>query len=82
MNANTKLERIRDLAQARVLELQPLAGEEMTLPQTDAHRDGYVAGERAMAGRILEILDDFTADRDGAEAEPVETEMVMSLGVT
>ena len=82
MNANTKLERIRDLAQARVLELQPLAGEEMNLPQTDAHRDGFIAGERALAGRILEILDDFTTDRDGAEAEPVEDEMVMSLGVT
>ena len=78
MNANTKLERIRELAQARVLELQPFSGEEMSLPQNDPHRDGFVAGERALATRILEILDD-TVDTHEAE-DPVEDEMVLSLG--
>ncbi len=38
MNANTTLERVRDLAQSKLLELQPFAGEEMNLPQTDSHR--------------------------------------------
>jgi hypothetical protein len=47
MNANTKLERIRGLARSVVLELRPFAGEEMNLPQTDPHRDGFVEGERA-----------------------------------
>jgi hypothetical protein len=77
MNANTKLERIRALAQARVLELQPFAGEEMSLPQNDPHRDGFVAGERALAARILDILDDTAEGRD---TDPVEDEMVLSLG--
>ncbi len=79
MNANTKLERIRELAQSRAMELQPFAGEEMNLPQNDPHRDGFVAGERALAGRILEILDDTVETRD-TETEPVEEEMVLSLG--
>ena len=79
MNANTKLERIRELAQARVLELQPFSGEEMSLPQNDPHRDGFVAGERALATRILEILEDTAETRD-TEADPVEDEMVLSLG--
>jgi hypothetical protein len=79
MNANTKLERIRELAQARVLELQPFSGEEMSLPQNDPHRDGFVAGERALATRILELLDDTT---ETCETEPVEDEMVLSLGRT
>jgi len=81
MNANTKLERIRELAQARVLELQPFAGEEMNLPQSDPHRDGFVAGERALATRILDILDD-TAESRETELDPVEDEMVLSLGQT
>lgn len=81
MNANTKLERIRELVQTRALELQPLAGEEMNLPQTDPHRDGFVAGERALAGRILEILND-TRDEHPTEVEPTEEDMVLSLGVT
>ena len=79
MNANTKLERIRELAQARVLELQPFAGEEMSLPQNDPHRDGFVAGERALATRILDILDD-TAGTHESDTDPVEDEMVLSLG--
>jgi len=79
MNANTKLERIRALAQARVLELQPFSGEEMNLPQSDPHRDGFVAGERALATRILEILDDTSRTE---EADPVEEEMVLGLGRT
>jgi hypothetical protein len=77
MNANTKLERIRELAQARVLELQPFSGEEMSLPLNDPHRDGFVAGERALAARILEILDGTMESR---EADPVEDEMILSLG--
>ncbi len=79
MNANTKLERIRELAQSMVLELQPFAGEEMNLPQNDPHRDGFVAGERALAGRILEILDDRTFEF-GPESDAVEEEMVLGLG--
>jgi len=79
MNANTKLERIRELAQARVLELQPFSGEEMNLPQNDPHRDGFVAGERALAARVLEILDDTTETQ---ETEPVEEDMILSLGQT
>ena len=81
MNANTKLERIRELAQARALELQPFSGEEMSLPQSDPHRDGFVAGERALATRILDILDGTGEFRD-SEADPVEDEMVLSLGRT
>ena len=79
MNANTQLERIRALAQSRVLELQPFAGEEMSLAQNDPHRDGFVAGERALDGRILEILGDTTGTCD-TEADPVEEEMVLGLG--
>jgi hypothetical protein len=69
------------LAQSRVLELQPFAGEEMNLPQNDPHRDGFVAGERALAGRILEILDD-TTETHAEAVEPTEEEMVLSLGQT
>jgi hypothetical protein len=79
MNANTKLERIRELAQARVLELQPFAGEEMNLAQNDPHRDGFVAGERALASRILDILDGTGATAT-TEVERMEEEMVLSLG--
>jgi hypothetical protein len=81
MNANTQLELIRKLARSRVWESQPFAGEEMNLPQNDPHRDGFVAGERALALRVLEILD---GARNGytAEVEPVEEEMVLSLGRT
>ncbi|MEJ0001527.1 MAG: hypothetical protein WDO13_21780 [Verrucomicrobiota bacterium] len=83
MNANTKLEQIRALAQSRLMELQPLAGEEMNLPQNDPHRDGFIAGERALAGRILELLDEGTKGAVAAEkGEPVEEEMVLSLGQT
>ena len=83
MNANTKLAQIRDLAQARMLELQPFAGEEMNLPQNDPHRDGFVAGERALAARILEILDDSSLEPEATEkVEPIEEEMVLGLGQT
>ena len=80
MNANTKLERIRALAQSRAMELPPFAGEAMSLPQTDAQRDGFVAGERALAGRILEILNETPLHV--AKPEPGEEEMVLSLGLT
>jgi hypothetical protein len=78
MNAKTKLERIRDLAQSTLLELQPFAGEEMNLPQTDPHRDGFVDGERTLAARILALID----ARDENQDQPLEEEMVLSLGQT
>ncbi len=67
-----------------MLELQPMAGEEMNLPQTDPHRDGFVAGEKTLATQILALLDDREADEsspdDGITAD--EEEMVLSLGQT
>ena len=72
MNAITKLERVRDLAKSKMMELQPFAGEEMNLPQTDSHRDGFVDGERTLAAQILALIDE-----DGHEAEPLEEEMVL-----
>ena len=78
MNANTKLERIRDLATSRMLEVQPFAGEEMNLPQTDPHRDGFIDGERTLAARILALID----EKEEEEAEPLEEEMILSLGQT
>jgi hypothetical protein len=81
MNATTKLDRIRDLVNAKVLELQPFAGEEMDLPQTDAHRDGFVAGERTLAKRIQFLLDE-DGDERREVMEPVEEDMVLSLGRT
>jgi hypothetical protein len=80
MNANTKLEQVRLLAKSKMLELQPFAGEEMNLAQTDPHRDGFIAGERTLAGQILALID---KEDKGAEAtEPVEDEMILSLGQT
>jgi hypothetical protein len=78
MDANTKIEMIRELAQSKIMELQPFAGEEMNLLQTDPHRSGFVAGERALAEQILAVI---AWAKDGT-AEPVEEEMVMSLGQT
>ena len=78
MNANTKLERVRDLAQSKLMELQPFAGEEMNLPQTDPHRDGFIVGERTLAAQILALIDGIKEE----ETEPLEEEMVMSLGRT
>jgi hypothetical protein len=77
MNANTKLERVRDLAKSKMLELQPFAGEEMNLPQTDPHRDGFIDGERTLAAQILALIDD-----KAEETEPIEDEMILSLGQT
>jgi len=79
MNANTKLQRVRDLAQSRVLELQPFAGEEMNLPQTDPHRDGFIDGERTLAAQILALIDEKEVE---TEVEPVEEDMVLGLGRT
>ncbi len=79
MNANTILEKVRDLAETKLLELQPMAGEEMTLPQTDAHRDGFVAGERAVAQEILSLLEELEPAKSD-RLEPVEEEMILSLG--
>jgi len=41
-----------------MLELQPFAGEEMNLPQTDAHRAGFVDGEKTLAAQILSLIDE------------------------
>jgi hypothetical protein len=56
MDANTTLEKVRHLAQLRLL-------------------------ERALAARILAVIDG-KPDDDSLPAEPVEEEMVMSLGRT
>ncbi len=80
MNANTTLERVRGLAQSKIMELRPFAGEEMNLLQTDPRRDGFFEGERTLAAQILSLI-----DQDGGgstKAEPMEEEMVMSLGQT
>lgn len=57
---------------SKLLELQPFAGEEMNLLQTDPHRDGFVDGERTLAARILALIDD-----GGNEVEIVESERVL-----
>ena len=72
MNTQAKLERVRVLVKSRMLEVQPFAGEEMNLMQTDPHRDGFVDGERTLAAQILALIDD-----DGKEATPVESEMIL-----
>lgn len=77
MSANTTLERVRDLAKSKIMELQPFAGEEMNLPQTDPHRDGFIAGERTLAARILALI-----DGKEEETEPLEEEMILGLGQT
>jgi hypothetical protein len=58
MDDKTKLERIRKLAMSKVLEIQPLAGEEMNLPQNDPHRDGFINGERTLAAQILALINE------------------------
>jgi hypothetical protein len=78
MNANTTLERVRDLAKSKIMELQPFAGEEMNLPQTDPHRDGFIAGERVLAAQILALID----GKEEEEIEPLEEEMILGLGQT
>ena len=80
MNANTKLELIRDLAKSKLLELQPFAGEEMNLPQTDPHRDVFIDGERTLAAQILALADG--EEEETQAAEPLEEEMILSLGQT
>jgi len=77
MDANTTLERVRDLAKSKVMELQPFAGEEMNLPQTDPHRDGFIAGERTLAARILALI-----EGKEEETEPLEEEVILGLGQT
>jgi len=79
MNANTKLERVRNLAKLKLLELQPFAGEEMNLPQTDPHRDGFIDGERTLAAQILALIG---GNEDEKETEPLEEEMILGLGQT
>jgi len=62
------------------LELQPFAGEEMNLPQTDSHRDGFIDGERTLAAQILALIDGKEVEK--TKVDPVEEEMIMSLGKT
>ena len=80
MNANLKLERVRNLAQSKMLELRPFAGEEMNLPQTDPHRDGFIDGERTLAAQILTLIDGKEKEPEGDQA--LEEEMILSLGRT
>ena len=64
-----------------MLELPPMAGEEMSLPQSDPHRDGFVEGERTLAAQILTLLDEAeTKSHEAAGAD--EEEMILSLGQT
>jgi hypothetical protein len=72
MTAISKLEQVRDLARSKMLELQPFAGEEMNLPETDAHQAGFVDGERTLAAQILSLIEE-----DENELDPVEQEMVL-----
>jgi len=72
MNEPAKLQQIRDLARAKMMELPPFSGEEMNLLQTDPHRDGFVEGERTLAAQILELL-----DHTDNMTDPVEQEMVL-----
>src|SRR5471030_2481776 len=80
MNDHAKIQQIRDLVESKIMELQPFAGEEMNLLQTDPHRDGFVDGERTLAAQILALIDGKRAGNEAAE--PVEEEMVLSLGRT
>ena len=84
MDANTKLGMIRDFVKAKTLELQPFASEEMNLPQTDPHHDGFIDGERTLALQILSMieLDKIESEEVKSEVEPTEEEMVLSLGQT
>jgi hypothetical protein len=76
MNDNTKLQKIRELVKSVVLEVQPMAGEEMNLPQNDPHRDGFIDGERTLAAKILAILGE-TAETP--MAREVEEEMLLDV---
>jgi len=44
----------------------------MNLPQTDPHRDGFVDGERTLAARILNLIDEREIKTD-----PIEEEMIL-----
>jgi hypothetical protein len=75
MNERTQLERIRELAKAKMLEVQPYAGEEMTLPHSNPRRDGFVDGERTLAAQILQVLDQEADGR--AFLDEVQEEMLL-----
>ena len=58
-----------------------MAGEEMSLPQTDPHRDGFIEGERTIAAQVLALIDEAetkTQEDDSADEE----EMILGLGKT
>lgn len=65
-----------------MMELQPMAGEEMNLAQPDPHYDGFIAGERALAAQILELLDDRETLPEKEEHDALEEEMILDLGRT
>jgi hypothetical protein len=60
------------------MELQPFSGEEMSLPNSDPHRAGFLEGERALALEIFALLQ----GESEAVTEPMEEDMVLSLGRT
>ncbi len=72
MNAMTKLERVRDLARSKMIQVSAYSGEEMNGPRTNLHRDSFFDGERTLAAQILQVL-----DADDGEAMPIEEEMVL-----
>lgn len=83
MNPNTTLEKVKALAQSKLVQLQPLAGEEMTLPSVDPRAEGFVDGERTLAAQILNLIDGRDFDREMySHAEPLEEEMILDLGRT
>jgi len=84
MNANTKLEIIRAFVKAKTLELQPFAGEEMSLPESDPRHDGFIDGERTLAAQVLALIEQEPVETERSEttSEPTEEEMVLSLGQT
>ncbi len=58
-----------------------MAGEEMSLPQSDPHRDGFVEGERTLAAQILAMVDEAET-KEHEEVGDDEEEMILSLGQT
>jgi hypothetical protein len=76
MNATTKLELIRDLVKSKMMALQPFAGEEMNLPDTNPRRDGFVDGEKTLAAQVLRLIDEGGQNRATA-LQPLEDEMAL-----
>ena len=64
-----------------MMELPSMAGEEMSLPHSDPHRDAFIEGERTLAAQILALVDEVEM-KEPAEASADEEEMILSLGQT